>query len=385
MKLSEARVDLAGRLVAAGQITYESDPSGHFPHHRHSDVCMVPRASSIRLVGAKVRTDASGFLDVEEIPPVVFLPRSLSVIIQHALRRQHPNDGPVQATLASEEGWMDSTSTPAGSHSQPLSDWTLDITLEGEDLRIMISAALRAIKPLQEWQKNRGNYWPAAERHARVTVELHVNAASRVAMFGALLPELSDAEPSDAPAPRAIPSLSPKLADAPVSRSGSIFGYGRNGAWIGLYEGDDLCTLMLDPVEPPRRSVDGFLVEDAHHFSPRLWFCGWDVDRLIEVLWGNGESACIEFHDGYFGSLNWPGPGPNTSIAQGRIELRLIDRGLEFSYHVTVDIDDDEETGAAHQEVRSDVVTIPWEILILRYPRIGCLNPRAKRQHFRVV
>ena len=367
MNLSDASVDLTGQLIAVGEIAFAADPAGHFTPSPHASVRVSARAASIRLVGAKTWRDSSGFLVIEEITPVVLTPEPLSLLIRRALGEQPA--GPVRATLSSQDGWLES-----GRRSQALSDWTLEIAAGGDDLNIAISAALRAIDPIPPvFANSRGNFWTAvAEDSPRVKIRFAVNRATRIAMFGTYFSGLQEAELLDAPP--TVAAVSPRLADAPVALTGEIYGYGSDGRWISIFDGDT--GIALDRHRsPPRRYTNGFLAYAADQQWPRLWLRGLDMTELVATT--DGETTRLELQGG---SLQWS--DEMSTIDHARIDYRLTDCGLELSYHA----EGPATQGQADQRERiSGRLTIPWEILILRYPGLGGGNPRAAKHHMRCV
>lgn len=374
MNLSEARVDLEGNLIAPGQIVYPADPAGHFPPRRHNHLRISPRQTSIRLVGAEVWPDAdSGFTLVEEIPPAIFVPASLSLIIRNALEFQRTDS--VHVALASPEGRL--TSDKSESRSQPLSDWTLDINANQGELKVALSAALKGINPLAALRGREQNFWTSTDdKQAKLTVEFDVNIATRIAMFGTRLDgrELLEHAQSGLILPMADDE-NPSLANAPIALSGEIFGYDTGGDLIGIYESHHASPcIALTRCRLRKRHANGFLSVDQNPVWPRLWFYGFDMTRLIDVVRGHGKSASIELRDGWYGFIEWHREEGSVSIEHARIDLRLADRGFEFSYSAG---------GKPPENPRlprliSGKFTIPWEILILRYPRLGRYNPRAK-------
>ena len=366
MNLSDASVDLTGQLIAAGEIAFAADPAGHFTPSPHASVRVSARAASIRLVGAKTWRDSSGFMVVEEITPVVRVPEPLSLIIRRALAQQPA--GPVRATLSSQDGWLES----AG-RLQALSDWTLEVAEDGDILKIAISAALRAIDPIPPvFAQSRGNFWTTAGEEApRVKTHVAVNRATRIAMFGTHFIGFPEDELSDMPPTMATASL--RLADAPVGLTGEIYGYGSDGRWIRIFDSDSDSGIALDRHRPPRRYANGFLAHPGDPQWPRIWLSRLDMTKLEATT--EGETTRLELQGG---SLQWS--DEMSTIDHARIDYRLTDCGLELSYHAEGPV----PQGQADQRERIfGQLTIPWEILILRYPGLAGANPGAAKHRTR--
>jgi len=250
--------------------------------------------------------------------------------------------------------------------------------VDGEQLGVAISAAIRAIDPIQEWQRGVGDYWATAEEPARVKIKFEVDAATRVAMFGTPFPDLQRGVSSDAAPVRLTSTAGLRLIDAPVSLGGRTFGYAKNDVWIGIFESESPApSLVLDRYGQQQRYANGFLADDYNPIWPRLWLAGWNLSQMIELLLGGGRGARIELRDGYFGHWEeWHEEMQSIELAQ--IEIRLIDCGLEISYDVTLE-------GNEKPEDARGKFTLPWELLLLRYPRVGHLNPRASKHRSRVI
>jgi hypothetical protein len=377
MNLCDARIDLRGRIVALGRLTFTGDPDGHFVPIDHDCIRMAAKDESIRLAAATAsRDEASGFLVAQEVAPVVVLPRALSLLIRDAL--EHQPVGSVAATLAKQEGRLDSNSSPEESWSQPLSDWTLEIVADGEELKFNLSAALLAIDPLKAWQKRTGNYWPIADHgpSPRLQIGFSVDAATRIAMFGTLFPELTKPFFSELPqvhVSTATKAANPRLSDAPVGINGEIFGYGTDGSWVSIFEGRDIPKMLaLDRYRPQKRFSNGFVSVDRVANGPRLWIAALGMTQIVEALLGNSRKGSVELKDGHVGFVqgDHQSANPMISIGAASIDLLLTPSGLEFSYNFSG------LKSQANQGPWSGSFVIPWEIVILRYPRLA--NYRLK-------
>ncbi len=199
-------------------------------------------------------------------------------------------------------------------------------------------------------------------------------------MFGTIFLGFRDhalLEPAPGPATAAE---NPKLGDAPVTLSGGIFGYDSGGGWINIFDSRSFPRcVVLTRCRPQQRYANGFLSSDTAPIGPTVSFIGLDMTQIIDAALGNGRCGFIELRDGWFGSLMWHRE-EHADIEHARIELRLADCGLEFSYYAA---STKPRENPDHPRSVSGKFTIPWEILILRYPRLGCHNPRAKMHRSR--
>ena len=88
----------------------------------------------------------------------------------------------------------------------------------------------------------------------------------------------------------------------------------------------------------------------------------------------DGTSASRDFGGGTRASLETREEG--VSFDHLRLKARLVDCGLELSYEATGAI---APTSLDLPGMLAAKFTIPWEVLILRYPVLGRLNPRANK------
>ena len=353
MNLLDVGVDLWGFLVAPGQITCRQDQSGHFGSGGYSHLRVDARAESIRLVGTKVWRDSqSGFLVSEEVPPVVVLPQSLSLLIRDALKREPSS--PVHAALVNVNGEIRSQLSQTGGEHRTLSDWTLDISVEEENLRIVIAGALPGPGTVPRRGLGATNLSTAANQEQfRVACKFDVNLPTRIAAFGGGKYDCPDSAISPTSPVGALVGPRPKLSETPISLAGQILAQTAGNGWLAI--SDEGSALSLVPCHDLSRGRNGFVVSCASQAYPRIWL-GIALDQIISMTPLEGKSVSKEVSQYCI-----KGYADGANMEQGQIQARLVDCGLELSNSLT------------------GKFTISWEILILRYPKIGRLNPRAKK------
>jgi hypothetical protein len=197
----------------------------------------------------------------------------------------------------------------------------------------------------------------------KVTIKFDVNLATRIAVFGASTYGLSESAFSEAGPATATAAAGPSLGDAPISLLAEIFGYTSDGDWIQISDGG--AGLALARRGPQTRCANGFLLPNSDTIWPRLWL-GVSMDQIIAMVPDDGTSAFKEFRGA---NLQWF--AESESLEYVRLEVRLVDSGLSISYCAT--------SARSLPGPISNAFTIPWAILILRYPDLGRLNPRAKK------
>lgn len=392
MNLSDARVDLDGGIVALGQFRCATNDKGDLTLSPHNGVRFGIDAWGRLRLGAvnAVRDPASGFLMTSEVGVAVLVPDCLSSIIRSALRR--PPSRSLNALYSEQEeglrwnsgsGPKDDVRTegvpfldPDSWKRQLLSDWKLEVCTEREDVKIRISAALFATEPVRVYEKAYFGHWSVANNTPpRIEIEFSVDLATRVAAFHAayITSEACVAVDSDRPFNTTLTSLN--LASAPINTSGEIFGTMGNGRWVSV--GTDHDSLLITPHYSKKRSVNGFLLCDTGHNTPSIALRGIAMTTLLRGLWrASRHTATLEWRNGTFGFLIQDRgfheryeKTPRQFIQHVVIECRVGMKGLELAYRLYIaDLDvSQSDYKAAWLE---DMLTIPWEVVILRYPEL---------------
>ena len=390
MNLPDARVDLDGGIVALGKFRCPADDNGDFKLKSHDCVRFgIDAWGRLRLAAATAERDpASGFLVAEEIGAAVLLPDCLSSIIRVALRRSPSR--PLKSRFSEQEEGLrwrsDSASRDEGRarvvpfmdpdswKRQLLSDWKLEVSTEGEEVRIHISAALFASEPVRISEKTHFGHWSVTNNSPpRIDIEFAVDLATRVAAFHAAYITSEACATIDSENPFSTTLTSLKLASAPINTMGEIFGVMSNGQWVSI--GTDRDSLLITPHYPKRRLANGFLLCDTGHKTPSISLRGIALTTLLRGLWRELKHiVTFEWKNGTFGSLiqnrgfhESYKKAPQQLIQHVVLDCRVTMKGLELAYRLYItDLDVTQSDYKAGW--LEDMLTIPWEIVVLRYP-----------------
>lgn len=180
MHLSAASVDLDGNIIASGSIVHSQDDRGEFDPC-DGDRLKISRGEWMKIVRCSCVREDCGFLRSEEYGAGVLVPAALATVITRALRLGAAE--PQSVTLNHQEGELSNSFDPTYHLCQPLSDWHLAIDEREGEIFVVLSAALHA-RHLREWLESEANFW-AQQPGQRVEVRFSINAATRVACFGA--------------------------------------------------------------------------------------------------------------------------------------------------------------------------------------------------------
>jgi hypothetical protein len=372
MHLREARIDLGGQVAAVGWIEYVPDEAGYFPLPNHHCVRVSKFGTRLRLAPATSERDyKTNFLDSREVGPVVFVPESLGVVIQGALRTRLESS--IEIHLADQQETLESCGNREISKKQPLSDWRLRISTIGGTLRIKLSAALQATKEIPVWDKSAGNFWKISNSPvATITIEFEVDEVTRILFYGYLGSGSFDDAPAAPIEPNRSTLLDMKLDNAPVSRMGRLFGYAPRGGWMSFYD-NSLGGIIIGQVRL-KRYPDGFVADTSDPSWPRIWLEAFDMNALIRAV-RSTLKLTIELQDGYFGHLQQHHsfyecyePSPEQSIQRARLNLQLDLFGLSLAYNLFIRDLHPSSRGKHMSGWLQGQLILPWELLIIRYP-----------------
>jgi hypothetical protein len=264
-------------------------------------------------------------------------------------------------------------SDPDSSRQQLLSDWELEMHFDGELLEVRLSAALFAAEPTHVWEKDHIGHWSVGNGiPSRIEIAFSVDLATRVAAsHAAYINTETQATESANPFSSTLSTL--RLATAPIDTMGQVFGVMRNGQWARLETENG--GILITPHNAKKRLGNGFLLRDTGHRWPSVSLRVISIDTLLRPLWRE-RHVTLEMKDAVVGSLiqdrgfhEMYQPVPLQMIARAQLELRVDIHGLQFSYRLYVtDLDvSQKEYKAGWLE---DGITIPWEVVILRFPEM---------------
>jgi hypothetical protein len=134
MHLRDARVDLEGRIVGPGNMTYPKDEADTFMLPAHDNICIDIRDGRTLRAGASSRDPESGFLVSALVGPLVILPMSIKAVILETLRAYQPT--PLRLQSTDQDGQL---VAEGFAQYQPLSDWRLEIDVDQNCLKFRLS------------------------------------------------------------------------------------------------------------------------------------------------------------------------------------------------------------------------------------------------------
>lgn len=336
---------------------------------------------TLRLAAATAeRDERTQFLISSEAGPVVFVPQSLTTIIQRALRSSLPS--PVEAWLGDQQETLESSGNREIAKTQPLSDWRLHLSTSNGTLKMELSAALKATQQIPGWQKRAGNFWTVTDGvEPRIAMTFEVDAATRAASCGFPGLDASD-EASAKPIELTRSSLLDfRLEDAPIGRDGRLYAYTPAGGLVSLYDGGP-GVIALSPTVRLKRGPSGFVADYGHHVWPRIWLHAFDINAVVDAIRSTSKLT-MELNDGYFGDLQQHHgfyecyeKTPNQWIQRARLQFGLDLSGLSLSYDLFVQDLEPSLRGPHSPGWLQGRFTLPWELLIIRFPVLT--NDRAK-------
>lgn len=242
-------------------------------------------------------------------------------------------------------------------------------------MEVSISAALLQTVPSSPG-KPLENYWEGVGDPARLTANFRVDAATRVACFGAYTGLEGKSTPQDfervaaeyragrpyPPLPDADHTLS--LESAPV---GPLLEFASGGSrWITVSQSrGERPWLALSPDRPGPCLSSGFLCHGNYGW-PRLWFYGVNLDVIADSM-GTAPSIGLALTGHTIGIVVLR-IGPNgmfgERIVETHLQAEITVQGLSLSYRCqSLDRESQEP------KWREGSLVLSWELLILRYPR----------------
>ena len=349
MHLKSASVDVEGNLIAVGTMVHPVDDAGEFRPHELE--CLKIDRETMRIIRCKAVRDETGFFQAEEIGTVLYVPEPLASQVKWALR--FGAMGPLEIAVLHDVGSLASSASRIQNFTQTLSDWRLRIVEQEGDITVLMSAALNSAH-LRDWRTSEQNFW-TSQTGARVETRFPINAATRIACFGAHVPDrYSGAEGEEAQACATV-GRRLNLESAPV---GPIAEFGiRDDRWVYFTShGPDPCITLTEH-RHVRRLANGFLSRGYYEW-PRIWIHGLSLASIASIL---GDKPVRLSGEGVGVSVSNEGrEGWSELASEAALEFRLQVDGLALDYFLTV----------AGQPVEGRVL-LPWELLILRYPALG--------------
>ncbi len=349
MHLQSASVDLEGNLIVTGSLTFPPDDDGKFIFADSVQLRISRPGYSI--VRCTAERDRSGFQKADHFGARLSLPSAFNMI-EHAIR--FGTAKPVEASVKSQAGSLSIPVSPTADLRQPLSDWHLRIEEIDGGVRVALSAALHATD-LNPVFRSEQNFW-GGQPGSRIAVEFTVNNATRTACYGALFKNRAAEGDGTPAAPEFSDASDLNIERAPV---GPVAQFAIcDGRWISFGDHDGLYpSIALTEHSHVTRLPNGFL-SHGNYVWPRTWLRGVDFLALAKVLGGGPVRVS---GSSIIGSRSNDGrEGWSESSSETAVELSLGKEGLSLDYFLKI------KDRPVHGRT-----TLPWELLILRYPALA--------------
>lgn len=366
LHLRNAKVDEDGDIYATGRMTLPPDPGGLFPLVASDQLKLhAEHPAWLTLTPSVVeRDETTRFLSSTAAGPALQLPPLIGRLINEALKWGAKN--PVHVTL-DDGGVLRAKGEDYKNANQHLSDWRIEICEVESVLTVRLSAALRAVQPAEPrhtFEHTREDFWPGDEP-PRLSVELSVDPLTQAARYGKYSKLLtSDTHPEPTRSPRThLGAL--RLEHAPIGVFlHTIYGVSDEGYWEAFFASEN--TILFHGGGFPKRRLDG-LMADWGNIWPRYWFWGVDMET-VEKLTKSSPSVTITLSDGWFGEVEFSGgPEPTKArMVKGELSFEVTLDGLVVSYRAL--FSDPYRVKPPEPEWHGGKLTLPWEVLILRYP-----------------
>lgn len=361
MQLRDAKVDLDGCMLADGVLTLPPQiadefglPAGH--------ALRLGNAEKInKITAVRAQQEASGFFSSENLGLSIFLPLELGAALHRALWVNGTDAR--HLTFGSTLGYLDG---PDGRGARRnLTDWTLD--LEEVDGGLRARGGARLDPPSG-----------AGADEQRVTFDLTVGDATRAAVVGYWREGLYGEVKVGLAVPEATSLDALNLEAAPVGKS--ILAATQAGGWAVIHSSSGGYDIFGCPMaslyiswSQYERAADGFVVPRPSMGVGDIHLFGVDLKTLSLALFGQESVTVVLKGDrlGYIGMHHRAhedyDPVPDKRITEAELTASLDESGLRLAYRLQVNDLQDQQKPYTPGELR-DVLTISWEILILRAP-----------------
>jgi hypothetical protein len=348
------------------------------------------------------RDPETGFLTSRHIGPSVSLPDPISAIILGVLKKTFL--GTRKITLDAQEGYLFSSRGEAEFDqkinrfpvpkragnvvqletqlppTQSLSNWSLNIISDTYGCHVEIKARLFGATPPAAWQKNHGNFWPEGDE-AWLEARFHIDAVTQTVAFGRTLAD-SVREGSENLGRKPVAgsgrtSHDLQLANAAFGYSGALFGFTSGGYWVSISEREFMGRLSLEANRTVNIHSNGFVT--APYAWPRLSLTHLRFNDIADMLSERDLPFHVEFSNGDIGRLdggrdfyeNQPRDNPaHQYLKRARYTFDVRSSGLIFSYHLLVNDVHVSQSGPHTSGWMADTITIPWEVIVCRFPKL---------------
>lgn len=357
-------VDLDGDLIGEGALTFPPDSEGRFPIVDADEIKFASRRGRVWLAPCRSWRDPSGFLRSEEVGAALYLPPTFVSALKTALKIGVTE--PVELSYSGQAGALSDSSSMLRGISQELTNWRMTIDRRNDGIEARISAELHATSLLENFP-SRQNFWADQPGPSQLEARLTIDDVTRVACFGAYVPELEDEKAEAAALPPLFHTLD--VRRAPVGQF-HIFGLDRD-EWIYVYDTSgrhgydgNYPALTFAPHPAPSRSRSGLLQDRSAYGWPRVSIYGVTLD-LVASSMREKLAVRLQIEGDAVGELTWfRNEPPAETITAADLHFAIDVDGLAVRCEI--------KAGST----RSYAFRLSWELLLLRYPEFARLRAR---------
>lgn len=365
LNLNDAQIDLNGVIICDGCIDFPDDPEGLFEKPAHNQIGIRWHADFAHIIALQATRDPEcGFYQSTYLNLMVSLPGGMLQFLKRRTTLSLRADSFLQSP-----GILKTNHEPlAQCTQQNLSNWQLNMHVEGDFVRCRVSADLIDQGP-SYFKKN---HWPSTEQPARVDINFKIHKASQWLAFG------TPSGPTEKDIPHIKPkkvlsSNKPQLGTIQITPVGDLIAYPTDGGFARIEGQFPHSIALYDELEPGPGTSYFF----QNGVLPNITLYALDFRQrlralrtknpvrltmkgdMIGELWGNTADmrAAYESREGLDNSLTYV-----------EMNLCLDHEGLNISYSA-------HSTG--YERVRkseaslSHSITLPWPALIVRYPELA--------------
>ncbi|MGC1301317.1 MAG: hypothetical protein WA840_02980 [Caulobacteraceae bacterium] len=221
---------------------------------------------------------------------------------------------------------------------------------------------------------------------ATLEVKFHVDGVTQTVAFGRILPDKARHGDQDGER-KTVPSYCAKagdlhLANAVYGYGGELFGRAASGHWTSLDCSPSGDTLAIENNKAISFHQNGFVT--APYNWPRIFLKQIRLSQIAGLMSAQSCPLRLELSNGDIGWLDG-GRGfyeesprdhpPHQFIQKAVYEFDLHPEGFVFNYRFLINDLNVSQDGDHQAGWIADVVTIPWEVVVCRFPKLLRLHP----------
>ena len=383
LHIREARIDDDGRVIAIGKVTYSGDGKGYFFLNKHSEIAFEvhPLANQEAYITLSptntVRNNNSGFLDADDIGPIIYLPTALTSVLFKAL--SFKCEEPIKIAFGEISGGdLRSNGNRPNSKQLLLTDWNLELYEDGNEIVVRLSALLSNTHSSKEGKK----IWFLDNKvPSRIQIDCTVDLITRAVKWGTYNKQFATGQNAlNYQSDLSISTLSSyKLGNALISFGNHIYGIFSDNRLGGVYTGRGFAPMLtFSRFDKFRRYNNGFIENPfgTSEVMPRVSISGINMGVIMGLLKIN-RTALLEVNNGDFGTYSNPGrersdyesgePPRSSKIKSVLLSLTLDIDGLKINYKTFSDNPIRGETAGGWM---LGEFLLSWEVIIIKFPEL---------------